>query len=79
MGQMADGWGTSDERRYTIRVYPNRTCPIHTPHGIASYRFGMYPIYPILSYFRPDGGESHGLDSHLAACPLHRRPKIRAQ
>ena len=39
------------------------------------YRFGMYPIYPILSYRRPAGGESYGLDNHLAAYQLAMKPK----
>ena len=35
----------------------------------------MYPIYPILSYRRPAGGESYGLDNHLAAYQLAMKPK----
>ena len=28
-----------------------------------TYRFGTYPIYHIISYRRPDGGESYALDN----------------
>ena len=52
------GWppdGAPGGWKYPIRVYPNPSCPIF-PGWHRPYKFGMCPI---LSYYRPEGGEPH--------------------
>ena len=76
MDRMPAGWEPPIEWRYPIRVYPNPTCPIYSTVGsFLQVRDVSYLPYPIISYRRPVGGESYGLDNHLATYQLALKPK----
>ena len=71
MGRMPAWWGIGGIQLDSTIILPFLSIrPWHRP-----YWFGMYPIYPILSYRRPAGGESYGLGHHLDAHQLALKPK----